>query len=147
MGGRADLVMVNSGWTKSHIDSIWKQPHQTSIVYPPCDTSAFDAIPLDWASRSKERYVVSVGQFREEKKHQLQLEAFALLFHDNKYQDSGFEDIKLVLIGSCRETEGDWHRLEMLKKLAKELKIEVCYNMQYFINYLQFTRHFKIAPS
>lgn len=40
VGSCAHLAMVNSSWTKSHIDKLWKIPERTKRVYPPCDTSA-----------------------------------------------------------------------------------------------------------
>lgn len=40
VGSSAHLAMVNSSWTRSHIESLWKIPRRTKRVYPPCDTSS-----------------------------------------------------------------------------------------------------------
>lgn len=125
MGRHADLVMVNSQWTKGHIDEIWQVPQRTLIVYPPCDTSSFEKLPLDWETRRRDRIIVSIAQFRPEKNHELQLDAFSKLIHGEQYKRNGFDEVKLVLIGSCRDNEGDWERLDMLKEKAKQLGIEV----------------------
>jgi glycosyltransferase involved in cell wall biosynthesis len=47
------------------------------IVYPPCNTTALQALPLNSRSAPRQRLVVSVSQFRPEKDHPLQLHAFA----------------------------------------------------------------------
>ena len=39
VGSFAHLAMVNSSWTQSHIESLWRIPERTKRVYPPCDTS------------------------------------------------------------------------------------------------------------
>lgn len=61
--------MVNSSWTRSHVSDIWKSP-VIHTVYPPCDVTEFSKLPL---GANKNRHVVSVGQFRPEKDHQLQV--------------------------------------------------------------------------
>ena len=45
------------------------------LVYPPCDTTQLQQLPLD--RRLKQLYLISVSQFRPEKNHRLQLEAYA----------------------------------------------------------------------
>lgn len=39
VGSCAHLVLVNSSWTQSHIEKLWRIPDRTKRVYPPCDTS------------------------------------------------------------------------------------------------------------
>ena len=75
-GRKADLVMVNSSWTQNHIKSLWKTDVQ--IVYPPCDVESFKTIPLDrfGESESQDMKIISIAQFRPEKNHELQIEAF-----------------------------------------------------------------------
>jgi len=100
-GRCAQLVFVNSSWTRRHIDSLFRVPERTHIVYPPCDTKTLQQIPLGrirkWeedaegdggdksrGNKSKESepmredLILSVAQFRPEKDHPLQLRAFAL---------------------------------------------------------------------
>ena len=71
--------MVNGTWTYNHILSLWRQPEsplafslssETSIVYPPCDTSEHRKLGLGCA---RQRCVLSIGQFRPEKDHVKQL--------------------------------------------------------------------------
>jgi alpha-1,2-mannosyltransferase len=52
---------------------MWDDP---ALVYPPCDTTDLQSLPLD--RRLKHLFLVSVAQFRPEKNHRLQLEAYAM---------------------------------------------------------------------
>ncbi|KAJ2797603.1 asparagine-linked glycosylation protein, partial [Coemansia helicoidea] len=72
-GGFASAVMTNSSWTQAHIVQLFGRPRITSIVYPPCDTSAL----LELSPDGRAPFVVSLAQFRPEKNHRLQLDAFA----------------------------------------------------------------------
>ena len=82
----ASFLMVNSSWTKNHVDSILqhydilldaihmllpplflikflvpqKGPQTAKIVYPPCDTREMVKFSLS----NRERVVLSVAQFR-----------------------------------------------------------------------------------
>lgn len=87
------------------------------MVYPPCDVSAFLDIPLDEDGDRKCHSIVSIGQFRPEKDHRLQIRAFKrLLGRRNK------DTLRLVLIGGCRNQE-DEERVLMLRGLCHELGI------------------------
>lgn len=77
-GRRSDCVMVNSSWTKGHIDQLWSIPQRTFLVYPPCNTGKFEALPATRPDTCKYQ-IVSVAQFRPEKNQQLQLQAMQLL--------------------------------------------------------------------
>lgn len=57
-GSFSDIVMVNSTWTKGHIDQLWGV--NSKIVYPPCDTASLTKLPLE----DRQRTIVSVAQFR-----------------------------------------------------------------------------------
>lgn len=46
VGSCAHLVMVNSSWTQSHIEKLWRTPERTKRVYPPCDTSGLQVLFL-----------------------------------------------------------------------------------------------------
>ena len=102
VGSFADKVIVNSSWTENHISQLWrlrkdqreeKLPQdstQKSInhddkqrsrqrctkslikMYPPCNTAHLQGIPLG-DQKSRKRIVLSIGQFRPEKDHSLQL--------------------------------------------------------------------------
>ncbi|KAF8376791.1 hypothetical protein HHK36_031541 [Tetracentron sinense] len=95
VGSCTHLAMVNSSWTQSHIEKIWRIPERTKRVYPPCDTSGLQA-------------------------HTLQLEAFSVAI---RKLDAESSRPKLQFVGSCRNT-ADEERLQNLKDKAIELKID-----------------------
>ncbi|KAK9761616.1 asparagine-linked glycosylation protein, partial [Basidiobolus ranarum] len=70
VGSFCEVVMVNSTWTKNHILELWHNPQNTRVVYPPCDTSRLQMLPIG----ERERMIISVAQFRPEKNHGLQLD-------------------------------------------------------------------------
>ncbi|KAM9328269.1 GDP-Man:Man(3)GlcNAc(2)-PP-Dol alpha-1,2-mannosyltransferase-like [Pholidichthys leucotaenia] len=119
-GSCSDLIMVNSSWTLDHILSLWRSPNRTCVVYPPCDVSAFLDIPLEEDGDRKCHSIVSVGQFRSEKDHRLQIRAFKKVLDRRREGVVGTEALKLVLIGGCRNQE-DEDRVLMLRGLSQEL--------------------------
>ena len=117
MGRRSEVVMVNSTWTHGHISEIWGSK-KLFIVYPPCDTTAFQQVPLE---RDKKQFrIVSIGQFRPEKNHDLQLRVLKRFLSDLTPAERN--RVKLVLIGSCRNSE-DCSRVDVLKHRAEELGV------------------------
>ncbi|KAM3576192.1 hypothetical protein VYU27_001900 [Nannochloropsis oceanica] len=117
------LIIVNSSWTQAHIRSLWwlGRP-RVWTVFPPCDTSALKDLPL----APREPVILSVGQFRPEKEHPLQIRAFARFLNSGSSSGStgsdslvNNKDIKLVLLGSCRGAE-DERRVAALRALAAE---------------------------
>lgn len=135
-GTCAQVVMVNSSWTRDHIRSLWWNWHAPIRVYPPCDTDALQRLPLD--RKLKRLYLVSVAQFRPEKNHLLQLQAFAMA----RAKATGLPAVhgeailaaKLQLIGSSRG-HGDDARVEELRKACQLLgladHVEFCINVPY----------------
>lgn len=129
------LVLTNSTWTNNHISSIFK-PRQTFIVFPPCNvekqnfrrkTSATsgDDVSASAQGNTNERSlptsarshrIVSVGQFRPEKNHALQIKSF----HQAKSRLPS--DTTLVLIGGARNDE-DYQRVKNLKGLIDSLNL------------------------
>ncbi|CAL0307954.1 unnamed protein product [Lupinus luteus] len=133
-GSCAHLAMVNSSWTKSHIEKLWGVPDRIKRVYPPCDTSGLQVLPLE---RSAEiPTIISVAQFRPEKAHSLQLEAFSAAF---KRLDSTLPKPKLQFVGSCRN-KSDEERLEMLKRKALELNVNEQVEFHKNITYRELVR-------
>ncbi|XP_068657498.1 GDP-Man:Man(3)GlcNAc(2)-PP-Dol alpha-1,2-mannosyltransferase [Aristolochia californica] len=118
VGSCAHLAMVNSSWTKAHIEKLWKISSCIRRVYPPCDTKALQALPLERPVETPT--IISVAQFRPEKAQALQLEAFALAI---QRLDSGSQKPKLQFVGSCRNEE-DQERLLKLKSRSIELKVD-----------------------
>ncbi|KAH0930543.1 hypothetical protein HID58_016270, partial [Brassica napus] len=103
------LAMVNSSWTKSHIEAIWRIPERIRRVYPP-------SLPLERSTDSP--VFISVAQFRPEKAHMLQG-----LFTSLKKLERDVPRPKLQFVGSCRN-ESDEERLQKLKDRADELKLD-----------------------
>ncbi|KAL8172381.1 hypothetical protein V2J09_024185 [Rumex salicifolius] len=118
VGSCAHLAMVNSSWTQGHIEKIWKIHDRIRRVYPPCDTSGLQALPLE--RPSKIPAIISVAQFRPEKAHSLQLHAFAKAISK---LDPGLPAPTLQFVGSCRN-KADEDRLQSLVEQAAELKVE-----------------------
>ncbi|KAI1885429.1 hypothetical protein AGOR_G00220070 [Albula goreensis] len=120
-GAASHVVMVNSSWTLGHILALWRAPGRTAVVYPPCDVQAFLGSPLDEHSDRKRHRLVSVGQFRPEKDHRLQIRAFRK-FLERRGAGPEREAVTLVLIGGCRNEE-DEDRVLMLRGLCQELGV------------------------
>lgn len=125
-GAFSDAVMVNSTWTYNHINHLWfKSTNKCgylSIVYPPCNTTTFQKLPLS-GKRVKGK-IISVAQFRPEKNHRLQLESLKDYF-DTYCSEEGTGNrslTQLVLIGGCRNA-GDEARVNDLKQYAIELGV------------------------
>ncbi|XP_031264212.1 GDP-Man:Man(3)GlcNAc(2)-PP-Dol alpha-1,2-mannosyltransferase isoform X2 [Pistacia vera] len=118
VGSCTHLAMVNSSWTQSHIEKLWRIPDRIKRVYPPCDTSGLQVLPLERPTESPN--IISVAQFRPEKAHPLQLEAFSLAI---RKLDADLPRPKLQIVGSCRN-KSDEERLQNLKDKAVELKVD-----------------------
>lgn len=116
MGSFTSLVFVNSTWTKNHIDVRWPRSN-AQLLYPPVDCAQLSKLPIG----NREKMIISIGQFRPEKNHMLQLEAFA------RYLElTGDTATKLIMIGSVRKHEpGDEERVQKLLTRAQELNLGV----------------------
>ena len=109
MGRFVRVAICNSSWTRDHIAALWVCRHV--VVFPPCNIERFVQLPMD---KPAANYAVSVGQFRPEKDHELQIDAFALFLSSHASLKA-----KLLLIGSCRGKE-DEARVAALRLRAKE---------------------------
>lgn len=152
---QASFLMVNSSWTKNHVDSILQHSDPlldaihsftpltlmrplsggrgdaqkfTRIVYPPCDTREMASFPLE----GRERVILSIAQFRPEKDHAAQLHAFHRLLQSHpEYAAPGDQYVKLVLIGGSRNV-ADAARVEGLRSLAAKLGVQE--QVQFVVN-------------
>mmetsp|Transcript_62963 Transcript_62963/g.147801 ORF Transcript_62963/g.147801 Transcript_62963/m.147801 type:complete len:494 (+) Transcript_62963:38-1519(+) len=119
-GKSADVVLVNSSWTRGHIDALWARQDRTWTAYPPCDTAALASLPLERAKKDfAGKLVVSLAQFRPEKNHALQLRSFAK-YKAQTRGHSNAESVRLVLAGGCRDA-ADRRRVADLQRLCSEL--------------------------
>lgn len=76
MGRFATQVVVNSKWTQYHIEELWRS--SVLKIYPPCKTNIWKCCSF-WIKKAlKRKYVLSIGQFRQEKNHELQLRSWRL---------------------------------------------------------------------
>lgn len=117
MGSFAEVVMVNSTWTFRHIRSLWRLSPKVQIVFPPCSLNTV----LD-ANKVREPMVLSIGQFRPEKDHVMQIEAMEIVA-------KRMPKAKLILAGSCRN-QSDQDRLAYLKSIAGP-NVEFCVNQPF----------------
>jgi alpha-1,2-mannosyltransferase len=130
VGSFADVVMVNSSWTCAHIASLWFLAPSPSVVFPPCDVKGFAKLPLN--AKKRKPWLLSIGQFRPEKDHRLQIRAFKRMLDmgqeakkkqaKKKEERSLVEQARLVLLGGVRD-EGDAQRVAELRKLCEELGV------------------------
>ena len=108
----SDIIIVNSRWTHKHLP-LSNSKSNVLIVYPP----SIDQIV---SQRQKINQIVSLGQFRPEKNHQMQLRIFSKIQNHKLCP----KDISFVIIGSCRNLE-DFERLYQIRKLSSEsLKVK-----------------------
>lgn len=118
-GRHANLVLVNSSWTRRHIESLWRT--KAHVVYPSCGVESFKEVNNSRSSEakgdSKALNIISVAQFRPEKQHHLQIEAFDQFLTKSKAYDS-----KLTMFGGCRD-DSDRLRVENLKELINTLNL------------------------
>ncbi|KAL5501840.1 ALG11 [Sanghuangporus vaninii] len=151
----ASFLMVNSTWTKFHINSLLA--HQDApldalssildifvllsqhILKLPTNydrpSSAKIVYPpcetqelVDFPLEGREKLILSVAQFRPEKDHAAQLHALAELF---KTHPEHRKDIRLIMVGGCRNAE-DEARVEGLRALAKDLSVSE--NIEFVLN-------------
>jgi len=128
-GSVADAVMVNSSWTEDHIRQLWGRLEEDVVkVYPPCDTTHLTDVVRVTDDKDTVR-ILSLGQFRPEKDHVLQIKAMFELRQILTEED--WERTKLVIIGGCRGPE-DWKLLQDLKDLSKHFSVED--NVEFYPN-------------
>ncbi|ETO23037.1 glycosyl transferase [Reticulomyxa filosa] len=149
-----DCVMVNSSWTKDHIVQLWgncvarllaflhlpktlwrsQRQQQVELVYPPCDVSELSSDNSDSAQRKP--WVLSVGQFRPEKNHLLQIDSFQLFLEKlakSKTSQSKWQP-KLIMVGGVRNDEDKSRVAELQKKIEEkglQHAIEIQVNLEW----------------
>ncbi|CDS43094.1 GDP Man:Man3GlcNAc2 PP Dol [Echinococcus multilocularis] len=105
------LVAVNSTWTRRHIEELFgTQPY---LLYPPCPCRVEERV----GGEKRKPWIISIGQFRPEKNHMLQLKAFEIFL---KCISGGKSPYRLILIGGCRHT-GDYKRVRRLREAARQM--------------------------
>jgi alpha-1,2-mannosyltransferase len=146
----SEHTMTNSSWTQAHIKSLLNSGRASvgasillmdessdvarelrgeqdkedrprcEVVYPPCDTRELAKLGN---LKSRKRELVSLAQFRPEKDHAKQIHALAILLESHpEYKNK--QRVHLTLMGGSRGP-ADEARLDALRKLSKELDVEV----------------------
>lgn len=155
-----DQVIVNSSWTEGHIKHIVNgifSSNEASVdtdrrvikIFPPCNTSILtkfkllDSQEFKCANGKRLPLFLSIGQFRPEKEHAIQICAFYKVLQIPEYRNN--LDIKLYLIGSVRNGD-DQKIVDRLNILIHELhhqqdeneividfksRIKLCTNVKY----------------
>jgi len=119
------FVMANSNWTAGHLKQVWRPASgRMAVVFPPCAVTDFASLAFE----PRDPVILSIAQFRPEKHHELQLEAFASVL--KWWKSSGYSAQypslrpRLFLVGSTRSV-ADEQRANMLKALAKNYGLVV----------------------
>ncbi|KAF1921764.1 hypothetical protein BDU57DRAFT_437318 [Ampelomyces quisqualis] len=136
VGSTIDVVMTNSTWTQSHIQSLWSANRDArtalvnkdiNVVFPPVAVEdVTEAVEVSEVSEKRRGpALLYIAQFRPEKNHQLILEAFASFVHSHPNLTAyPGQTPTLVLIGSVRGSHDDAKRVYNLRLLAHELKVD-----------------------
>lgn len=143
-GSRSDVVMVNSSWTKGHIEALWGNSDDRPIhkVFPPCDIKAFLELSLHRDSEANDdKKILSISQFRPEKNQALQVKSFAHFLSTKPAIER--PKYKLVLAGGCRNI-GDENRVKELNSLSNQLGVSD--NVQIKVN-ISFTELKKLLSA
>ena len=104
-----DIVAANSSWTRLHLETIWRRK-LIPTVYPPC---SIRIVTGQQQRKRNKSLLVSIGQFRPEKNHMLQLETIAYL---RKHYPQ--LEIRLAMVGGTRNIEDE----QRVKKLKDDVK-------------------------
>ncbi|CAF4608367.1 unnamed protein product [Rotaria sp. Silwood1] len=141
-GKCSQIAYCNSTWTKGHIEHIWKIPlNSIYLVYPPCDVKQFLLMPLVNDNEQIIKTIVSIGQFRPEKDHELQIRSFhELLQRIPEHR----QKLRLILIGSVRH-EDDKKRVEQLRTLVENLNINDEVEFKLNINFIELKNYLNKA--
>lgn len=142
VGKSSETIMVNSSWTENHILDLWDVPFKTHRVYPPCEVNHIRG--LQRYENSNETIILSVGQFRPEKNHPLQLQTMYELRTLLRRNEDIWNRVRLVIVGSCRN-DLDYERLKNMQDLTKHLSLENNVEFKVNVPYNELLELYKIA--
>ncbi|XP_052872592.1 GDP-Man:Man(3)GlcNAc(2)-PP-Dol alpha-1,2-mannosyltransferase [Anopheles cruzii] len=157
VGRCADTIMVNSTWTENHIVSLWDVPYKTHRVYPPCEVSKLKRLGERKSEGEEEAdddddeeglddriIILSVGQYRPEKDHPLQLQAMYELRTLLNNDEALWNRLRLQIVGSCRDEE-DHVRVKNMQDLAKHLSLENSVEFRVNVSYAELLQCYQRA--
>lgn len=116
MGFFVDVCYSNSTWTQRLMDGIWGHG-SCEILYPPCNIDEFYTDDFN----KKSRTVISVAQFRWEKRQDVQLDC--IKYHQKKHPESTY---KFKIIGNSKFVESAL----VFKQLQDKIKNEGIKNVE-----------------
>ena len=115
--------LCNSSWTFNHIKRMWTRCPKLETVFPPCDLRPF--LQIEHSNDANNEFIIlSLGQFRPEKNHRLQLEIAEKVCKQAPAA-------RFVFIGGCRDAR-DEARVQELKDYARVLGVEK--NVSFLVN-------------
>jgi len=118
VGRFADLIMANSTWTFNHFADLWASNLSNLYkLFPPCTVDKYYELPLN---RPRAQQILSIGQFRPEKNHKLQINAIKQIVESDPVK---YKNVKLVIAGSCRAKD-DEDRQKDLENYVNELGLK-----------------------
>lgn len=122
MGYFNDVCYTNSSWTQRHMVGNWGDKCQ--VLYPPCSVDEF------WSQdyNNKKRTVVSLGQYRPEKRHDIQLDMMKYHLEKNPKSDVVF---KIMGSGKFEESEKIFRHLQDRVKKEKIRNVELLKDLKF----------------
>lgn len=103
MGYFNDVCYTNSSWTQRHMVGNWGSKCQ--VLYPPCNVDEFWSQEFDKKSNS----IVSLGQYRNEKRHNIQLDMMKYHMEKNPNSKTIF---KIIGSGKFEESQRIYEGLQ-----------------------------------
>ncbi len=110
MGIFSDQCYTNSSWTQRHMVGNWGE-NVCQVLYPPCNVDEFWS--EDYAG--KQPVVVSLGQYRTEKRHDVQLDM--MKYHQEKNPAS---QVQFKIMGSGKFEESERIYRHLLQRVRDE---------------------------
>ncbi len=116
--------IANSSWTRAHLEAIWRC-RSLNVIFPPCAQVLQSSLESTDSNERDNNLVLSVGQFRPEKRHEDQLDAFAhLAEHYPNHK------LRLVMVGGTRGPADEARALALAcDAKARNLPIQVRSNV------------------
>ncbi|KAJ8668427.1 hypothetical protein QAD02_010090 [Eretmocerus hayati] len=120
IGRVADVVMVNSSWTKENILNIWNCPQKAHIVYPPIGLENLMKRADSCLDKKNQFRIMNASEFKPENNHELILRALnkARL----KIKRNIMDEVRLVLINLSSEPCESY--VQRLKEIVKQQDLE-----------------------
>lgn len=111
-----DKAIANSSWTAAHLQRVWGR--EVPVIFPPCKVPpSKEYQPEEHEDKRQDKLILSVAQFRPEKRHDEQLAIMKRVVAE-------VADVNLIMIGGARD-DRDVQRAAGIRKRAEDLKLPV----------------------